>query len=183
MTAVTLAADAPRAASAISSSSTRFSCTGGTSGWIRYTSRSRQLPCSCTWRQSLANREISAGLRDTPSCAQISSASAGCALPPKITISSSTGRLRRLRRLLRHRCRLVRGQAEPGPYLPLHVVLRVAGVDGDHILLAPEQLQHRVGLGVIVPQSHRERFLGVVLPGDKVSAARVAPAGHCRAVR
>src|SRR5579875_2483463 len=43
MTAVTLAADAPRAASAISSSSTRCSCTGGTSGWIRNTSRSLQL--------------------------------------------------------------------------------------------------------------------------------------------
>ena len=35
MTAVTRAAEAPRAASAISSSSTRFSWTGGTSGWMR----------------------------------------------------------------------------------------------------------------------------------------------------
>ena len=36
-------ADAPRAASSISSSSTRCSWTGGTSGWMRKTSRSRQL--------------------------------------------------------------------------------------------------------------------------------------------
>jgi hypothetical protein len=33
MTAVMWAAEAPRAASIISSSSNRFSCTGGTSGW------------------------------------------------------------------------------------------------------------------------------------------------------
>ena len=33
MTAVMWAADAPRAASSISSSSNRFSCTGGTSDW------------------------------------------------------------------------------------------------------------------------------------------------------
>src|ERR1700722_1530178 len=90
MTAVTRATDAPRAASAISSSSTRCSCTGGTSGWMRYTSRSRQLAWSCTWRQSLANRGIRTGLRGTPRYRQISSASAGCALPPKITISAFT---------------------------------------------------------------------------------------------
>ena len=56
MTTVTRAAEAPRAASAISSSSTRCSCTGGTSGWMMKTSRSRQLACSWTSRQSLANR-------------------------------------------------------------------------------------------------------------------------------
>ena len=43
MTAVTRAADAPRAASSMSSSSTRFSCTGGPSGWMTNTSRSRQF--------------------------------------------------------------------------------------------------------------------------------------------
>ena len=43
MTAVIRAADAPRAASSISSSSIRCSCTGGTSGWMMNTSASRQL--------------------------------------------------------------------------------------------------------------------------------------------
>ena len=39
-----------RVASSISSSSTRFSCTGGTRGWIRKTSRSRQFASSWTSR-------------------------------------------------------------------------------------------------------------------------------------
>jgi hypothetical protein len=80
-------AEAPRAASSISSSSTRCSCTGLTSGWMMKTSRSRQFACSCTSRQSLANRWISTGRSGTPRLLQISSASSGCALPLKTAIS------------------------------------------------------------------------------------------------
>src|SRR5215472_15668543 len=160
MTAVTRPAEAPRAASAISSSSTRFSCTGGTSGWIRNTSRSRQLACNCTSRQSLANRLTRTGLRGTRRWSQISSASAGWALPLKITISAC------ISRRLRAEFRLERGQAQPGPDLLLHGVSRRASVHGDHVLLAPENVEHRVGLLVVVAQPHRERLLGVVLARD-----------------
>lgn len=54
ITTVIRAADAPRAASSMSRSSTRFSCTGGTSGWTMNTSRSRQLASS--WTSGLAKR-------------------------------------------------------------------------------------------------------------------------------
>jgi hypothetical protein len=69
------AAEAPRAASSISSSSTRCSCTGGTSGWMMNTSASRQLARSCTPTQSLLNRLMAAGLSGVFSRLQISRAS------------------------------------------------------------------------------------------------------------
>jgi hypothetical protein len=77
ITAVTRAAEAPRAASAMRSSSTRCSCTGRTSGWMRNTSRSRQLACSWTSRQSLANRVSRTGCCLTARNSQISAVSAG----------------------------------------------------------------------------------------------------------
>src|SRR5579871_2249770 len=160
MTAVTLAADAPRAASAISSSSTRCSCTGGTSGWIRNTSRSLQLACSWTCRQSLANRTRRTGCCGTPSRAQISAVSPGCALPPKTTISrTGVARLAFLP---------VRRQAQAFPDLLLHDLRRGPRVHGEHVLLAPEQVEHRLGLVVVVAQPDRQRLLGVVLPGDQL---------------
>src|SRR5919198_4757168 len=84
MTAVIRAADAPRAASSMSSSSTRCSCTGVTSGWIGKTSHARQLARNCTCKQSLLNRPTFVGCNGTPRYAQISAASAGWALPRKI---------------------------------------------------------------------------------------------------
>src|SRR4051794_4027926 len=90
MTTVVRAADAPRAASSIRSSSTRCSCTGATRGWIRKTSRSRQFACSCTSRQSLANRVTRAGSSGTARWPQISVASAGWAVPLH-TATSRTG--------------------------------------------------------------------------------------------
>src|SRR3954468_3251270 len=87
MTAVIWAAEAPRAASIIRSSSIRCSCVGGTSGCTMYTSRWRQLASSCAWRQSLLNRLMSTGERATPRCEQIRSASAGCADPLNTTTS------------------------------------------------------------------------------------------------
>src|SRR5439155_5792074 len=71
----------------MSSSSTRCSCTGATSGWIRNTSRSRQLACSWTSRQSLAKRCSTDGSSGTCRLAQISAASSGCALPLNTAIS------------------------------------------------------------------------------------------------
>jgi hypothetical protein len=65
MTAVMREADAPRAASSISSSSTRFSCTGALSGWTMKTSCSRHLAWSWTSRQSLEKRLVRTGCRGT----------------------------------------------------------------------------------------------------------------------
>ena len=79
------AADAPRAASSIRSNSIRCSCTGGTSGWITKTSRSRQLALSCTYRQSLLKRRIVVVLKPTSRQLHTSDASSGCALPVKTT--------------------------------------------------------------------------------------------------
>src|SRR5512146_1261490 len=160
MTAVTRAADAPRAASAISSNSTRLSWTGLTSGWIRYTSRSRQLACNCTCRQSLANRLMRTGLRSTPSWAQISSARPGCALPPKMTISASTALLpipRRGRRRTAHP-----RKPQLLPYLLLDDLPGWRRIHGDHVLLAAKPVNGRLGLLVGVPQPDGERLLDVI---------------------
>src|SRR6204780_4973077 len=177
MTAVTRAADAPRAASAISSSSTRCSCTGRTRGWIRNTSRSRQLDCSWTSMQSFANRLNVTGRCGTERNAQISAVSSGCAVPPNTAISRTRGFLGPVRGL-RHR-----RQAETLPDGPLDDLRRGPGVDRDDVLLAPELLQGRGGLLVIVPQPDGQRLLSVIFPGDKLSAAQVAAAGNLRAVR
>src|SRR5215471_751427 len=86
MTAVSRAADAPRAASSISSSSIRWCCTGGTSGCTMNTSASRQFASSCTPRQSLLNVDVVEGLTGIFKRLQIARASWACALPLKMTI-------------------------------------------------------------------------------------------------
>src|SRR5215467_435405 len=86
MTAVSRAAEAPRAASSISSSSIRWCCTGGTSGCTMNTSASRQLASSCTPRQSLLNVDVVEGLSGIFRRLQIARASSGYALPLKMTI-------------------------------------------------------------------------------------------------
>ena len=73
MTAVTVVAEAPRAASSISSSSNRWSCTGGASVCTTYTSRRRQFARSWTCRQSLLNRVVRDGDSSTPRISHISS--------------------------------------------------------------------------------------------------------------
>src|SRR5690349_24132999 len=78
--------------------------------------------------------------------------------------------------------RLVRRQAQALPDLLLDDFRRGPRVHGVDVLLAPEDLQDGVGLVVVVPQPDRERLLGVIFPGDQLSAAHVAPAGDLRAV-
>ena len=70
-------AEAPRAASSISSSSMRCSWVGGTSGWTMNTSRWRQFAWSCACRQSLLNRVSSTELSSTPSDSQTAVAKGG----------------------------------------------------------------------------------------------------------
>src|SRR5215472_3995191 len=180
MTTVTRAADAPRAASVISSSSIRCSCTGGTSGWIRNTSRSLQLACSCTPRQSLANRSSRTGCSGTCSEAQISRASRGWALP----LNTMMSRTRRSRGLPLTGCLhgVERRQRQPVADGLLDDLGLGPRVHRDHELLAPEHLQHGIGLVVVLAQPDRQRLLGVVLALDELAAARVALARHVRAV-
>src|SRR5215467_12633524 len=95
---------------------------------------------------------------------QISAASAGCPVPPKIAISRNFG------------CpviRLVRRQAEALPNVLLDDLRRGPRVHGVDVLLAPEDRQDRVGLVVIVPEPDGERLLGVIFPGDQLSATHV----------
>src|SRR6185312_14645079 len=110
----------------------------------------------------------------TPRSAQIPAASAECAVPPKTAIS---------RNFRIPGFRLLQRQAEALPDLLLDDLRRGPRVHGVDVLLAPEDLQDGVGLVVIVPQPDRERLLGVIFPGDQLSAAHVAPAGDLRAVR
>src|SRR5918994_6704042 len=58
-----------------------------------------------------------------------------------------------------------------------------ARVDRDDELLAPEQVEHRVGLGVVVAQPSRQGLLGVVFPDDQLAAADVAPVRRLGPVR
>src|SRR5690242_14305453 len=141
ITALTRPADAPRAASAISSSSTRFSCTGRTRDWMMNTSRSRQLDCNCTSRQSFANRLSSTGRCGTARCAQISAVSAGCELPPNTAISRTGGSAAHWPVL-----RLVGGQPDALPDLLLDHLGGRPRVHGEHVLLTAEKLDRRVRL-------------------------------------
>ena len=81
------AAEAPRAASSIRSSSIRCSWVGGTSGWMMNTSRRRQFSWSCACRQSLLNRVSSTELSSTLSDSHTALANGRWALPLKTTIS------------------------------------------------------------------------------------------------
>src|ERR1700748_1081201 len=98
---------------------------------MRNTSRSRQLDCSWTSRQSLANRLTSTGRCGTARCAQISAVSAGCEVPPKTEISRIAVALF---------LGFERGHAEALPDLRLDVVRTRARVDREHVLLAAEDL-------------------------------------------
>src|SRR5690349_21287165 len=129
------------------------------------TSRSRQLDCNCTSRQSFANRLTSTGRCGTARCAQISAVSAGCDVPPKTEISRIPVALF---------LRLERGQAEALPDLRLDVVRAGARVDREHVLLAPEDLQHPLGLLVPLLEPDLQGLLGVILPGDQLAPAHVA---------
>src|SRR5215470_16413369 len=72
--------------------------------------------------------------------------------------------------------RFVRGQPELVPDFLLDLLLAGRRVDDRDALLAPEQVEHRVGLLVVLAQPYDQRFLGVVLAGDQVAAAHVADA-------
>src|SRR5438045_9469405 len=90
------------------------------------TSRSRQLDCNCTSRQSFANRLSSTGRGGTARCAQISAVSAGCEVPPNTAISRTGGSPAGHPVL-----RFVRGQGEALPDLLLDDVGRRPRVDGE----------------------------------------------------
>jgi hypothetical protein len=47
---------------------------------------------------------------------------------------------------------------------------------------APENLEDGLGLLVILPEPDRQRFLGVIIPGDQLPPAHVTLPGHGRAV-
>src|ERR1700733_7658665 len=142
MTAVTRAADAPRAASAISSSSTRLSCTGLTSGWIRNTSRSPPLACSWIPIQSFANRSTWTGCWGTSRNAQISAVSARWAVPPNTTISRTLGLPGPLHPV-QGTGRWHRRQAELDHDLGLDHLHLGPCIDRDDVFLAMEQLEDR----------------------------------------
>src|SRR5206468_12709610 len=100
----------------------------------------------------------SAGRCGTARCAQISAVSAGCEVPPNTTISRTRG-LAFLRRLSVRRCqdvrrclgaRLAGRQAEALPDLLLDLLGGRPRVHDEDVLLAPEQLDYRIGLVVIV---------------------------------
>ncbi len=137
-TTVIRPADAPRAASIMNSSSTRFSWVGATMGWIRKTSRSRQLACSCTSRQSLANRDTRVGRNGTPRCSQMSAANSGWALPLKTAISR-TGRS--------YSCRFGAGTMAGMPYVAAidqgTTSSRCIVFDGDGGIVAVARREHR----------------------------------------
>src|SRR5580658_835104 len=148
---------------------------------MRNTSRSRQLAWSWTPRQSLANRSSRTGCGATARNRQISAVSAGWALPPKTAMSRTPGFFADLAAGFlagRRGLKLERRQAELVPDVLLGLLRRRSRVHRDDVLLAPEQVQHRVGLLVVVPQPYRQRLFGVVFPGDQFAAAGVAPPGH-----
>ena len=56
------------------------------------------------------------------------------------------------------------------------------GVHGDDVLFAAEDLEHGIGLLVVLAEPDGERLLGVVLAPDQLAAAGVAPPVAGRAV-
>src|SRR5580704_16485499 len=73
-------------------------------------------------------------------------------------------------------------QPEPVPDGLLDLLLAWPGVHRDDVLLAAEDLEHGIGLGVVLAEPDGERLLGVVLAPDQLAAARVAPPVLGRAV-
>ena len=56
------------------------------------------------------------------------------------------------------------------------------GVHRDHVLLAAEDVQHGIGLHVVLAEPDGERLLGIILAPEQLAAAGVAPALVGRAV-
>src|SRR5882724_6935812 len=73
-------------------------------------------------------------------------------------------------------------QPEPVPDGLLDLLPGWPGVHRDHVLLAAEDVQHGIGLRVVLAEPDGERLLGVVLAPDQLAAAGVAPALGGRAV-
>ena len=137
-----------------STSSQPWPSSSGGSSW-----RGVALPGAAT-RQHRQAAALLAWLAEhrTPRSAQISTASAGCAVRPKTASSRNFG------------CpviRLVWRQAEALPDLLLDDLRRGPRVHGVDVLLAPEDRQDGVGLVVIVPGGS---FLACVLAGCRGEA-------------
>src|SRR6266498_1476919 len=73
---------------------------------------------------------------------------------------------------------LSRRESQLDPDRLLHGLPAGARVDRDDVFLAAEDIEHRIGLLVIVTEPDREGFLGVVFPGDELAAADITLAGH-----
>ena len=73
------------------------------------------------------------------------------------------------------------GEVQCRPDRLLHLELLRPGVDCHDVLLAAEDVEHRVGLVVILAEPDSERFLGVVLALDELAAADVTSAFFARA--
>src|SRR5580692_3408719 len=73
-------------------------------------------------------------------------------------------------------------QPEPVPDGLLDLLLCWPGVHRDDVLLAAEDLEHGIGLLVVLAEPDGERLLGVVLAPDQLAAAGVAPPVVGRAV-
>src|SRR5580704_5953790 len=65
-------------------------------------------------------------------------------------------------------------QPEAVPDGLLDLLLVWPGVHRDDVLLAAEDLEHGIGLPVVLTETDGERLLGVVLAPDQLAAARVA---------
>src|SRR5215472_5982526 len=106
--------------------------------------------------------------------ASAAAASAAPMLPLKES-GATTIRTRSARHLPRG---AIRRQSQAGADGLLDLLGIGLGVDGDHVLLAAEDVEHRVGLIVVLAEPDREGLLGVVLPPLELAAADVAFPGH-----
>src|ERR1035441_2148883 len=59
----------------------------------------------------------------------------------------------------------------------LYPCLARPGCAAEDVLLETEDVEHRIGLLVVLAEPDGERFLGVILPGDQLAAACVALSG------
>src|SRR6478672_11360863 len=73
-------------------------------------------------------------------------------------------------------------QPEAVPDGLLDLLLAWPGVHCDDVLLAAEDLEHGIGLLVVLAEPDGERLLGVVLAPDQLAAAGIAPPVAGRAV-
>ena len=91
-------------------------------------------------------------------------------MPPKTAIARNFGSLLggRLPLALVRGLSLVQRQAEALPDLLLDDLGRGPRVHDEDVLLAPENLEDGLGLPVILPEPDRQRFFGVIFPGDQL---------------